>query len=364
MDASEPRQLEEAVVRVRSRIREIEERGEAVGEQDTKAILIDPILSALGWRLDELDEVRREYRRKPQDNPVDYALFVLRKPRLFIEAKALGTSLHQRKCARQVLGYASVVGVGWCVVTDGDEYRLYNSHAAVDVEDKLFRGVRLSDQTQMDYAVETLSLLNKETLGENLLETLWKSQFVDRRVKAALEDVFLGDDPGLVRLLRKRLAELTPAEIRESLRRANLRVEFPQVTRSVGAQPSGASPRSEHKEKGSPPQSSRSPVMLGVTPADLIAAGLVNPPLQVERFYKGVQLEATVEQDGRVRFEQSTYDSLSMAGGMARKSVIGAPEGRDYPQTNGWTFWQYRDVETGTLHLIDELRQRYLRQRG
>lgn len=83
------RRLGETVARVSGRIKEIEKRGESVGEQDTKAILIDPILSALGWRLDELDEVRREYRRKPQDNPVDYALFALRKPRLFIEAKKL-----------------------------------------------------------------------------------------------------------------------------------------------------------------------------------------------------------------------------------------------------------------------------------
>ena len=112
-----------------------------------------------------------------------------------------------------------MVGVGWCVVTDGDEYRLYNSHAAVDAEDKLFRSVRLSDEAQTDHIVETLGLLNKETLGENLLETLWKSQFVDRRVEGALEDVFLEDDPGLIRLLRRRLTEPAPAEIRDSLRR-------------------------------------------------------------------------------------------------------------------------------------------------
>ena len=86
------RRLGETVARVSGRIKEIEKRGEGVGEQDTKAILIDPILSVLGWRLDELDEVRWEYRRKPQDDPVDYALFALRKSRLFIEAKkALGT---------------------------------------------------------------------------------------------------------------------------------------------------------------------------------------------------------------------------------------------------------------------------------
>ena len=364
MDVSQSRALSEAVAKVRSRIVEIRARGESIGEQDTKAILIEPVLAALGWRLDELDEVRREYKRKTQDNPVDYALFVLRKPRLFIEAKSLDTSLDHRKCARQVLGYASVVGVGWCVVTNGEEYRLYNSHAAVDVEDKLFRSVRLSDESQTDYALETLGLLDKDTLGENLLETLWKSQFVDRRVKAALEDVFLGEDPGLTRIIRKRLPELAPGEIRDSLRRATVRVEFPvlntaSATRSRQIAEQTHAPSDEGEKK-----STRSPVMVGVTISDLIAAGLISPPLRLERTYKGVQLEATIEQDGKVRFEQSTYDSLSMAGGMARKSVVGAPEGRDYPQTNGWTFWQYRNAETGTLHPIDELRQQYLEQRG
>jgi hypothetical protein len=45
---------------------------------------------------------------------------------------------------------------------------------------------------------------------------------------------------------------------------------------------------------------------------------------------------------------------------MARKSVIGAPEGRRYPQTDGWTFWKYRDPETGRLRMIDDLRQQHL----
>jgi hypothetical protein len=93
--------------------------------------------------------------------------------------------------------------------------------------------------------------------------------------------------------------------------------------------------------------------------ADLIAAGLIRPLLRLERTYKGVELAATVEADGKVRFADGIYDSLSTAAGMARKSVIGAPEGRQYPQTNGWTFWQYRDPETGRPRVIDDLRQQY-----
>jgi hypothetical protein len=86
-----------ALLRVQNRIRRIWEQKESIGEQNTKAVLIDPVLSALGWSLEELDEVSPEYRRKPQDNPVDYALFMLQSPRLFVEAKALEKDLNDRK---------------------------------------------------------------------------------------------------------------------------------------------------------------------------------------------------------------------------------------------------------------------------
>ncbi len=51
---------------------------ENIGEQDTKAALIVPVLRALGWDVEDLEDVKLEYRRRPNDNPVDYALFLLR----------------------------------------------------------------------------------------------------------------------------------------------------------------------------------------------------------------------------------------------------------------------------------------------
>ena len=128
--------LHETLTKVRARIVELSDHDDRIGEEETKAILIDPVLTALGWRVDELQDVRREYRAKSQDNPVDYALLAFGKPRLFVEAKALSSAL-DRKSASQLLGYAAVVGVGWCLLTNGDEYRLYNSHASVDVDEKL-----------------------------------------------------------------------------------------------------------------------------------------------------------------------------------------------------------------------------------
>lgn len=46
-------------------------RGARIGEQNTKAALIVPVLRALGWDVEDLDEVQLEYRLKPGDRPVD-----------------------------------------------------------------------------------------------------------------------------------------------------------------------------------------------------------------------------------------------------------------------------------------------------
>jgi hypothetical protein len=103
--------------------------------------------------------------------------------------------------------------------------------------------------------------------------------------------------------------------------------------------------------------------MAQATLLNLMSAGLINLPLELERSYKGAKLTATIQPDGTVAFGGDSYDSLSTAGGMARKSVIGAPKGRPYPQTNGWTFWQFRDPKTGSRRDMDSLRRELLAQR-
>ena len=345
--------LRETLTRVRARITELRANSDHLSEEETKAILIDPLLAALGWHVDELEDVRREYRAKPSDNPVDYALFVFGKPRLFIQAKALATAL-DRKSASQVVGYASTVGVGWCVLTNGDEYRLYKSHASVDVDEKLLRTVRLSDFDQAGLCLETLALIAREQMGDTELELLWKSQFVDRRVKVTLEELFSEENGPLARLVHKRSSELSLGDVRESLQRAQLQVHFPAV-----APPAATKAQPEPDLETKPPTA---PQSYAVGLGDLIKAGLVQPPVALEKTFKGVRLEATIEADGRVRFAEESYDSLSTAAGMARKSVTGAPPGRAYPQTNGWTFWQYCDA-SGELCSVDDLRQHYLQNK-
>ncbi len=339
-------------------------RAQAIGEENTKTVLIEPILRALGWDVEDLDEVRKEFRYKPGDNPVDYALFLLRTPRLFVEAKALGENLGDRKWASQIMGYAGVAGVEWVVLTDGNEYRIYNAHAAVDIEKKLFRRIVIaSDESGV---VETLALLSKSQLQENQIEVLWRADFVDRQVRGAIEGLFAPEVPGdFLRLIRKRVPALPVADVRASLARARFTLDYPAVQltpkASVGrrapARTTAGATAEVNDATGTDVHGDKTP-WRHVTLAELISSGTVRLPLDIETAYKGHQLAARIESNGNVVWNGTTFDSLSMAGGMARKSIVGAPPGREYPPTNGWIFWRFRDAD-GRLAFLDVLRERH-----
>jgi hypothetical protein len=85
--------LEDTLRQLRERIRR--SRSSHINEQNTKAALIDPILRALGWNVEDWEEVQREFRVQSGDNPVDYALTdrETKKALLFLEAKALNENL-------------------------------------------------------------------------------------------------------------------------------------------------------------------------------------------------------------------------------------------------------------------------------
>ena len=75
--------------------------GKPLGEQDTNAALISPLLRALGWDVEDAEQVPHEYRHQGSGRPVDYALLLSRVPQLFVEAKGYGENLSDRRWAGQ-----------------------------------------------------------------------------------------------------------------------------------------------------------------------------------------------------------------------------------------------------------------------
>lgn len=342
-------QLKSALAEVRKRIVRAQK---GLNEASTKTTLIEPVLRALGWDPEDVETVQHEFRVRPRDNPVDYALLVMREAKLFVEAKALGRELEDHKLFKQIMSYAGVAGVEWIVLTDGNEYRIYNAHASVPIDQKLLMSVRLSDSTPM--AEQLLSVLARDQLQTKRIEALWRSNFVDRKVQTALEKFF--DPEGMVLLnhIRNGAKDLTTDEVRGSLRRCRARFEYPPDIIPVPPAPRG-------KTKVGPPDIGPQPLLKDAGLLDLIQAGLIRAPLELRRKYLGVELRAHVQRDGRVEYAGEFFDSLSSAGSAARAAVGGVREDGKRRATNGWTFWRYELAE-GREEEINEVRQRLLKQ--
>ena len=325
---------------IRERIANLQ--GQGINEMSSRAVLINPMLKALGWDNEDLDQVQQEYDFQPSDNPVDYALMEGGKPSLYVEAKALGKDLGDRKWASQIMGYAIVAGVEWVVLTDGNEYRIYNTHAPVPVAEKLFHRVRVTDD---DASVgEVLELLSRSGQPKDRLKAQWRAHFVDRQVQSALKRLF-GPEPDMkfVDFLKAGAADLTDRDVAASLRRVRAQFEFPLVPDPLPPPPPPPPPRSRSVLR------------------QIIEAGLIQPRFALHTTYKRQEITAHVEADGAVMFRGDSFSSLSSAAAAARRFVSGTPNAR-FP-TNGWDFWRFTDAD-GQIKKIDVLRQRFLAKGG
>lgn len=318
-----------------------------INEQDTKATLIQPVLRALGWDVEDLEDVQREYKIRKQDKPVDFALFLLRTPCFFVEAKGLGQNLDDRKWANQIMGYAGVAGVGWVVLTDGNEYRLYNSHATVPIEEKLFRSVKVMDDAVV--TSDTLALLSKERMKENEIDVLWNAHFVDRQVKAAVRDLFSPTpDPSVIRLVARKVANLSPKEIRASLQRASLSFDFPVKPDANNRKSSDAKVRPVNRGAATPRgrdgRVTKRFRNLGISMSQvvpqLVRKGILSTNTTLFADFREKSLTATISADGQIEFRGATYKSPSAAGAAAKQFVTGK-----YVATDGWYFWHFIDAD-------------------
>jgi hypothetical protein len=316
--------------------------------------------------------VNREYRRRSSDSPVDYALLLLRTPRLFVEAKGLGENIDDPRWANQTISYAAVAGVEWVALTDGAQWRIYNAHAPVPVEDKLFRSVDLG--TDPDAAEEVLGLLSKENMRENRIQELWQGYFVDRQVHQVLTELFTGTEPprDLVALVAKRIDRLPKPAVRESPVRARAHFDFPVpvphaplsvVPTDPVDQPAPAAARSE--PPGPPLRRTaapRRPVKVTVEErrlkvTDLLRLGRVRPGTLTAR-YDGTTWTGRLMPDGGVEFRGLRYSSLSAAGAAVKVASRGPDTPESVYATDGWEFWSATDTVTREAASLKEIRRR------
>jgi hypothetical protein len=155
-------------------------------------------------------------------------------------------------------------------------------------------------------------------MRENVLSGLWQVENIDRQVKGALEGMFSPEPSAwLVRRLSQQLDGLTAGDIRAALSRARLTLDFPSGSRDAPV----PRPEQERLEKLGPDRPG--PQGYGVSLRDLIESGILKPPLELKKTYLGRGLSASVEPGRACRIRGESYNSLSIAAGVARASVKG-----------------------------------------
>ena len=156
------RPLMDAIKMVQERIKVTQSRG--WNEAQTRASLIDPILTALGWDTTDPLSVRHEF--TAQGGRADYALLKSEKElAAIVEAKTLGNPLDTPELG-QTVNYANMLGAPYAVLTDGNRWLLYDIFRQAPIEDRRLFDICLFDQKAHSSALELLALWRPNVCSE------------------------------------------------------------------------------------------------------------------------------------------------------------------------------------------------------
>ncbi len=214
--------LKDAITKVLARAVELRTSERGGNEANTKALLIEPMLQALGWDTADLGQVEREH-RVYDNTSLDYALKIDGEPRLFVEAKGVEKDLGDRSFIAQAINYANNEGVIWCVLTNGLSYRVYKTNEPVGMEKKLLFEVDL-EEASGDSATEvaqSLELIGRQALIDGDLDLWGERVFTDVRIRHALADLVADPPTGFLSAVHDAVGapEVSQEALRESLAR-------------------------------------------------------------------------------------------------------------------------------------------------
>ena len=161
------RPLLDTIETVRERIKLARSSG-GWNEAQTRASLIDPILSALGWDTSDPQLVEHES-SSPDDGRADYVLRLENNLVAIVEAKPLGHRLEGKETA-QTTNYANNRGAPYAALTDGNRWLLYDIFKAAPIDQRKLFDIALSDREPAVAALDLLALWRRNTASRRRQE--------------------------------------------------------------------------------------------------------------------------------------------------------------------------------------------------
>ena len=139
--------LMDAIRQARQQLNDYPKSDYRYNEATTRKVLVDPMLTALGWDLHNLDQCGYEIDPKGElwgKKPADYVLGTPRgRTVVVIEAKQIYNSLVGEKEEEQLAGYVEGLLSGIAVLTNGTNWYIYNLRRGGSFSEKLAGEVHL-----------------------------------------------------------------------------------------------------------------------------------------------------------------------------------------------------------------------------
>jgi len=204
-----------------------ENRVKEYNEEMTKKDFILPLFRALGWKVENSNEVTAE--EKISKKRVDYGFRIGGIPKFFLEAKSLKVDLDEPKFFEQAVSYAWHKGCTWAVLTDFEAVKILNAEwKAANYLQSHFTTIHSNEFLKR---FDELWLLSKESFDKDALDKK-AEKWGKKTKKTSIDKQLLADFTRFRGMLSKNVTKLnqsknlTEDELDESVQRILDRLIF------------------------------------------------------------------------------------------------------------------------------------------
>ncbi len=196
-------------------------------EEETKKSFIQPLFSALGWNMEDSEEVSAEEIVK--NKRADYAFKIEGIPKFFLEAKSLKEEdIINLNYVEQAIDYAWMKSCTWAILTNFRTLVVYNAEQKSS-DPRMNRFLIFIDPKEYLEKINQLMLLSKESIKRGELDER-AEEFGKKELKRPIDAVLLDDITYFREILYNNIKKLNQnlnnEDIEESIQRIIDRLIF------------------------------------------------------------------------------------------------------------------------------------------
>jgi len=193
--------LDAVITQILADISKVKENsGNGLNEAMTETIVIDKLLPVLGY---EVWDFQKQSFTSSIGNIPDYTMLPGQKQQWYLEVKRWQLPLKEGE-ASQAVNYAFNQGKRWAVLTNGDEWRVYDAHSQCQLADKCTLFAK-----QLSEAKSLLKLLAKNAMLNGEIEKIHHRDHVLQAVRKEI----CNENSAIIKLLRLNVAKSLSTDV-------------------------------------------------------------------------------------------------------------------------------------------------------